>query len=99
MHLSPIPIDEAIKLAESRPAAYVLASASFDYFYRGSARDLPERFKDHRASRVSRTKNRRPLVVVYFEHFDTYADAQTREKYLKTGAGREWLKRRLPSSP
>ena len=53
MHLIPIPIDEAIKLAESRPAAYVLAGASFDYFYRGAARDLPERFGDHRDCTIS----------------------------------------------
>ena len=27
----------------------------------------------------------------------TYAEAQKRENYMKSGAGREWLKRRLPT--
>ena len=99
MHIGVQPIDAVIALAQARPAAYVVSSEDLDYLYKGSARILPERLKDHRAGRVSRTKGIGPLVVVYFEHFDTYADAQAREKYLKTGAGREWLKRRLPSSP
>jgi predicted GIY-YIG superfamily endonuclease len=32
------------------------------------------------------------LRLVYFEEYKTRAEALTREKFLKTGAGREFLK-------
>ena len=51
--------------------------------------------KDHRAGRVSRTKNRLPLMLVYYEYCDSYNDALEREKYFKSGQGRAWLKRKL----
>lgn len=33
-----------------------------------------------------------PWILVYFEKFDTQKDAITREKYLKSAAGRRFLK-------
>ena len=75
-----------------RPAAYVLAGSDGKYLYKGSCRDLVERLKDHDAGRVSRTKNRRPLRLVHAECFASYSDALAREKFLKTGTGRDWLR-------
>ena len=96
MHpFAPQPIDHIIATAQPQSAAYVLAPADLTYLYKGSARNLPERLKNHRAGLVSRTKNHRPLVVVHFEYFDTYTEAKQRELYFKSGAGREWIKRRL----
>ena len=88
-------LDDAINSLESCPAAYVLAGSDQQYLYKGACRDLARRMKDHRAGRVSRTKNRRPLALVYFEYFNTYTDARKRELFLKTGAGRHWLMSKL----
>lgn len=88
-------LDSAIERAEERPAAYVVASADGCYLYKGSGRNLRERLKDHRAGRVSRTKNRRPLTLVYKEYFDAYTEARRKELFLKSGQGRAWLKGQL----
>ncbi|MFH0921044.1 MAG: GIY-YIG nuclease family protein [Fibrobacterota bacterium] len=75
----------------------MLTSEKRDYPYKGAARNLKERLKDHRAGRVSRTKNRRPLSLVYMEHCNTYSEALRRERYFKSGPGRTWLKDRIQS--
>ena len=85
-------LEEAISVVQGCPAAYVLKGAGQEYYYKGSCRNLIERLKDHRAGRVSRTKNRRPLELMYVEYFDEYKSALAREKWLKTGAGRAYLK-------
>ena len=92
--LHPEPIDRFIAKAEPLPAAYILAPLDLHYLYKGSARNLPDRLRNHRAGLVSRTKNHRPLFVVHVEYFDSYTEAKRRELYFKSGAGREWLKRR-----
>ena len=86
-------LSKAISSLEPRPAAYVVADQELTYLYKGSARDLVERLKDHRAGRSTRTKNRRPLMLVHFEYCDSYREALKREKYLKSGYGRIMLKR------
>ena len=89
-------LDEIIQTLEHRPAAYVLLSADGTYRYKGSTHDLVERVMQHKTGKVSRTKNRRPLRLLHFEYFENYTDARKRELYFKSGAGREWLKRRYP---
>ena len=90
-----LPLAQAIAVVEPKPAAYVVAPESMDYLYKGSARNLQERLKDHRAGRVSRTKNRRPLLLVFVQYFESYSDARERELFLKSGTGRDWLREQL----
>ena len=92
-------LDDAIRQARPEPAAYVLASAAADYLYKGACRDLAKRLADHRAGRVTHTKNRRPLVLVHVEYCAAYAQALHRERFLKSGAGRHWLKGRMAQTP
>ncbi len=82
---------------EHRPAAYALRSADGSWIYKGSTRDLKNRIKVHFSGKVSRTKNRRPLTLVYYEYCETYTNARQRENWLKSGQGREWLKSYLES--
>ena len=89
----------AIAVVLPKPAAYVVASTAGNYLYKGSSRNLRERLKDHQAGREPRTKNRRPLALVYYKHFDSYSDAMAMERYLKSGQGRLWLKAFLHTSP
>ena len=88
-------LDEAIENCEERPAAYVLCPEKESYLYKGSCRKLSKRMRDHRAGRVSRTKNRRPLRLVYFEYCQDFSEARKRENFLKSGAGRAFLVDRL----
>ncbi len=94
-------LTKAIEAAKSEPAAYVLQGSDGAYLYKGACRNLVARLKKHRVGGNSRTKNRRPLALVHFEHFQSYSDALKREKYLKSKFGRIWLKRLLakPHSP
>ncbi len=77
-------LDKAISSVKPRPAAYVLRSNEKDYLYKGSCRDMVKRLQDHRAGRVSHTKNRRPLSLVYFEYCSDFTDARKRENFFKT---------------
>lgn len=86
-------IDNEIEELKHLPAAYVICQqGQKDYLYKGSCRDLIKRMKDHKAGRVSKTKNRRPLDLVYFEYCDNYTEARKRENFFKTGRGREFIK-------
>jgi Rrf2 family protein len=46
---------------------------------------------------VGSTKNRRPLILVYYEACLNQSDATRREKYLKTIYGKRYIKNRLKS--
>jgi putative endonuclease len=85
-------LSEVIINTSRRPATYVVGPANGSYLYKGSARDLQQRLKDHHAGLVSRTKNRKPLHLLFFRYFETYAEARAFENYLKSGLGREWLR-------
>lgn len=74
---------------------YVLQSRSHHTYYVGSTEDVPKRLKEHNEGRCRYTSGRMPWEVVYQESYSTRAEAMRREKYLKSGAGREWLLRFL----
>ena len=88
-------LDEAIRSVRGCPATYVLEGSDGKYLYKGACRDLKARLIDHQEGRASRTKSRRPLTLVYVKYCDSYHDALKHERYLKSGHGRAWLKRRL----
>jgi len=72
-------------------AAYALCNESKSWIYKGSTRDLAERTHAHFTGRVTRTKNKRPLKLVYYKYFNNYTEARRHEIWLKSGQGREWL--------
>ena len=49
--------------------------------------DLKRRLREHNSGRVRSTSSRRPLSLVYFETFETKAEALARETYFKTPEG------------
>ena len=63
--------------------------------YIGYTDDLKRRMSDHSNGLVTATKNRRPFILVYYEACLSVNDAVAREKSLKTGFGRRYLKNRL----
>lgn len=74
---------------------YILQSEKDNQFYTGYTNNLRERLKMHNEGRVTSTKNRVPLKLVYFEGCINQQDATHREKYLKTSWGKRYLKTRL----
>jgi putative endonuclease len=63
--------------------------------YVGSGTDLRKRLAQHRAGRVRATAHRLPVRLEYYEASHSEIKARLREKQLKTGFGRAYLKRRL----
>ena len=57
--------------------------------YYGHTKDLKQRFKDHSCGRVTYTKSKRPLELIYQEEFDTKAEAFHREMQFKNGKTRK----------
>lgn len=74
---------------------YTLLSGKDGNFYTGSTSDLKRRLKEHNAGGVNSTKNRRPLELIYYEACLNVEDSRQRERYLKSGMGKKYLKNRL----
>ena len=74
---------------------YVLQSIKDGKFYTGFTDNLERRIKEHNRGDEPSTKPRMPFELVYFEWCINKKDAIAREKYLKTGKGKRFLKYRL----
>ena len=72
---------------------YILFSEDYGKTYVGFTSNLIERFKSHNyLSKKGYTIKFRPWQVIYVEFFTTKSEALKREKILKTGKGREFIK-------
>lgn len=74
---------------------YILQSEKDNKWYTGSTSDLRKRFKEHNLGLALSTKNRGPFILIYYEACLNQKDAYSREKYLKSGMGKRYLKNRL----
>jgi len=74
---------------------YVLQSEADDGFHIGFSTDLRRRLKAHEAGKSFATSYRGPWRLIYYEAYLEEADALGREKYLKSGGGRRFLKAQL----
>jgi putative endonuclease len=74
---------------------YIMQSKKDKQFHTGFARDLKNRLREHNAGRVSSTKERVLFELIYYEGCLNEQDALAREKYLKSGMGKRYLKNRL----
>lgn len=70
---------------------YVLRSKISNRLYTGSTQDLNRRLAEHNAGQSKSTRRGRPYTLEYYEVLSTRSEALKREKYLKTGKGREEL--------
>ncbi|MFA6436159.1 MAG: GIY-YIG nuclease family protein [Candidatus Gracilibacteria bacterium] len=71
---------------------YILKSLKDGKRYVGMTKNLPRRIRDHELGLVKSTKHRRPLQLIYKEKFKQKSEAILREKFFKTGSGRNYLK-------
>lgn len=74
---------------------YVIKSQKDGKSYTGFTEDLRKRLRQHKEGKSSSTKYRGPFILVYYEASINEEDARAREKYLKSGMGKRYIKNRL----
>ena len=71
---------------------YILYSKKYNKKYIGYTSQLIARFHSHNElSRKGYTVRYRPWIVLHVEFFRLKKEAMAREKFLKSGQGREWI--------
>ena len=75
--------------------SYVLRSLTKGVLYKGSTQNLDERLVQHNSGMVKYTSRYMPWELVLYEVFTTRSEAMVREKWYKTGVGREWIKEQI----
>ncbi|MFB3056505.1 MAG: GIY-YIG nuclease family protein [Ignavibacteriaceae bacterium] len=72
---------------------YVISSKTRKYIYVGITNNLSRRIAEHNSGYNKTTRTYRPFKLILSEEFTTRTTAREREKYLKSGIGKEFLKR------
>jgi len=75
---------------------YVLENTTDKSWYIGYSSDLKKRVASHQKGQGARTTKRKEgWLLMYYEAYRNMADAKGREKFLKSGSGRKFLKKQL----
>ena len=72
---------------------YVLQSESDHGLYIGYSANLKRRVREHAEGLAEATRHRGPWRLIYYEAYVEAEDALGRERFLKSGAGRTYLKK------
>ena len=74
---------------------YALRSKKDNGLYIGISKDPVIRLREHNSGTTISTKSRRPFELIYQERCRNRIEAREREKKLKSGFGREFLKEKM----
>ncbi len=77
---------------------YVIYSLHRTYIYVGLTSNVSRRISDHNSGYNKTTKPYSPFNILLTEAFPNRPEARIREKYLKSGIGKEYLKELLNPS-
>ena len=72
---------------------YAISSSERNYIYVGLTNNIDRRFEEHNSGNNKTTRAYRPFRLILVEEFETRQLARDREKYLKSGVGKEYLKK------
>lgn len=72
---------------------YALQSLKDSELYIGISQDPEKRLAQHNFGMTSSTKYRKPFILIYKEDCNPRIEAREKEKYFKSGCGREFLKK------
>jgi putative endonuclease len=72
-------------------SVYVLRSQNHPRFYIGMTTNFERRLRQHNSGHTKSTRAYKPWVLVIIEEYDDAVTAREREKYLKSGVGREYI--------
>jgi putative endonuclease len=75
---------------------YALQSSKDKNLYIGISRNPEQRVRSHNQGKTDSTKVRRPFILIFKEHCGSLKEARGKEKYYKSGSGREILKKMIP---
>ena len=78
-------------------SVYVLRSLKNKKRYTGfTSKDPLIRLQEHNSGANAFTRANKPFVLIYFEFFEEEYRARRREKFLKSGSGRNFLDKFIP---
>jgi len=77
---------------------YILRSGRDKSLYVGYSSDVKARIIKHQRGRVPATRNKRPLDLIYCELYKNKKDAMRRERFFKSGWGRNYVKKILSNT-
>jgi putative endonuclease len=77
---------------------YVLLSKKDHRWYTGYTSDLKKRFAEHNKGYNESTSKRGPFELIYYEASLDERDAKAREKFLKSGMGKRYIRNRLKNA-
>ncbi|HYC87062.1 MAG TPA: GIY-YIG nuclease family protein [Chryseosolibacter sp.] len=77
---------------------YVLVSLTSGKLYVGITQHLERRIHEHNDGKSKFTSGHMPWRLIYFEELPDTQSARDREKYLKSAAGKRFLKKFLGSA-
>ncbi|MFZ5845467.1 MAG: GIY-YIG nuclease family protein [Patescibacteria group bacterium] len=80
------------KAKQQRFYVYILYSLRDKGWYIGFTTNLKHRLIEHTSGKVTATRFRTPLKLIHYEYFINKADAKARERFLKSGYGRQQIK-------
>jgi len=72
---------------------YAIKSQARQLIYVGLTSNLKRRLDEHNSGKNRSTKPYRPFEILYTEECVDRIEARKKEKYFKSGAGREFLKK------
>lgn len=71
---------------------YVIYSQSHNRLYKGLTQNIEKRLEEHNRGLTSSTKFYKPWTLIFSEEFSSRDEARKREKFLKSGQGRDFIK-------
>jgi putative endonuclease len=71
---------------------YAISSLERNYIYVGLTNNIDRRFIEHNSGKNKTTKPYSPFVLIYVEECSTRIEARIKEKYFKSGIGKEKLR-------
>jgi len=74
---------------------YIIQSQKAGKNYVGFTNNLRERLRLHNSGKVFSTQPYRPFILIYSEAYLNRKDALEKEKFLKSGWGRNYIQRSL----
>ena len=72
---------------------YALRNLQRNYIYVGLTDNLERRINEHQSGKNKTTRPYRPFELIFSESFPNRIEARKNEIYLKSGIGKEFLKR------
>ena len=78
---------------------YAIQSEVNGDIYVGMALNASKRLRQHNRGQSRYSKGLTPWKIIHIESFPDWASGRAREKYLKSGVGKEFLKSLQPKDP